>query len=480
MTGTARIEVPRDVRALAAAAGGVALAWGLRWALNPLLGPQAPFLFFLPVIVGVAWFVGRGAGLFVTVLCGAAGAGFMGPLWDEGGLVARRVLAAGLFLLVGSGISFAVGAMRRARDEAQERGDEVRRLAAIVESSEDAIIAKDLEGRILEWNRAAERLFGYRRDEILGRSIEILMPPDRADDWRRILARLIGGERLEHFETRRRARDGRILDVSLTVSPVRDQHGRIVGAAKIVRDVTADREAVREKERTRDLFLGMLSHDLRTPLNAIAISADTLKRRMPEADRAVVARISNGVDRMSRMIDQLLDVTRSRLGGGIPLKLEAADLASVCRAAADEFEAVHPGRVLLSLEGDLNGQWDADRLHDVLSNLLSNAFLYGAAGQPVTVAAKSAGPSSVVVDVTNRGPEIPASLLPLLFDPFRRGPGGERRSSKGLGLGLYIAREIVRAHRGEITARSSAPEGTTFSIALPRSAPASGPGGPTP
>lgn len=478
MTGTTRVEGPSVVQGLVAFAC-VALAWGLRWAMNPLLGTQVPYLVFLPPIVGVAWFFGRGAGLLVTVLSGAAGAGFLGPLSDEGGLVARRAFAVGLFVLVGCGISFAVGAMRRARDEAREGESEVRRLAAIVESSEDAIVVKDLHGRILEWNRAAERLFGYPRDEAVGRSIEILMPADRSDDWRKILDRVAGGERLEHFETRRRARDGRILEVSLTVSPVRDQNGRIVGAAKIARDVTADRAAQRERERTRDLFLGMLSHDLRTPLNAIAISADTLKRRASEADLAVVARISNGVGRMSRMIDQLLDVTRSRLGGGIPIQLQTASLASVCRAAADEFEAVHPGRIDVSLEGDLSGQWDADRLHDVLSNLLSNALLYGAGDRPVTLAARSAGPSSVVVDVANCGPEIPASLLPLLFDPFRRGPGGERQSSKGLGLGLYIAREVVRAHRGEITVRSSSAEGTTFSVALPRSATATGAGAPT-
>lgn len=478
MTGTPRVEVSNVARALAAAVGSVVLAWSARAALNPLLENQVPFLFFLPAIVGVAWFFGRGAGLIVTVLSGAAGAGFMGPLWDHGGLVARRAFATVFFVLVGFAMTFAVSAMRRARDEARELGAEVRRLAALVASSEDAIIVKDLEGRILEWNGAAERLFGYPRDEAVGRSIEILMPPDRADDWRKILGRLAHGERVEHFETRRRARDGRILDVSLTVSPVRDPHGRIVGAAKIVRDVTADREAMRERERTRDLFLGMLSHDLRTPLNAIAISAETLRRRVAESDRAVVARISNGVERMSRMIGQLLDVTRSRLGGGIPIRLEAADLASVCRATADEFEAVHPGRIHVLLEGELLGRWDADRLHEVVSNLLSNALLYGATDHPVTLSARGDGPSSVVVDVMNRGPEVPASLLPLLFDPFRRGPGEERRSGEGLGLGLYIAREIVRAHHGEITVRSSAAEGTTFTVTLPRSADAPDAAGP--
>ncbi|MFI5197058.1 MAG: nitrogen regulation protein NR(II) [Thermoanaerobaculia bacterium] len=341
-------------------------------------------------------------------------------------------------------------------------------LAAIVESSEDAIIAKDLQGRIVEWNRSAERLFGYSRDEAIGRSIEILMPPDKADDWRQILKRVAHGEHVERFETRRRARDGRILDVSLTVSAVRDREGKIVGAAKIVRDVTAERKAQRESEKTRDLFLGMLGHDLRNPLNAITVSVHTLNRHASDAEQKALARISSSADRMARMIDQLLDFTKSRLGGGIPIHPEDCDLAVICRTVADEFEAIHPGCVHVSADGSLTGFWDSSQLEEVLSNLLSNAFKYGAPGEAVTVAARHSG-RSVIVDVTNRGPEIPASLLETIFDPFQRGPLEQHRGVRGLGLGLYIAREIVRAHLGEIAVRSDALEGTTFSVILPHS-----------
>ena len=276
----------------------------------------------------------------------------------------------------------------RVSEELREADISLRRLAAIVESSEDAIIAKDLQGRIVEWNRSAERMFGYSREEAVGRSIEMLMPPDRADDWRRILERVANGERLAHFETRRRARDGRILDVSLTVSPVRDREGRIVGAAKIVRDVTAEQAARRESEKTRELLLGTLGHDLRNPLNTINVSVHTLKRHAADADQKVLARISNSTARMSRMIDQLLDFTQSRLGGGIPIQPQNADLATICRTIADEFEALHPGRVRLSTEGDLKGWWDGDRLAEVLSNLVSNAFKYGDPDAPVTIAGR--------------------------------------------------------------------------------------------
>lgn len=357
----------------------------------------------------------------------------------------------------------------RVEVELREADISLRRLAAIVESSVDAIIAKDLQGRIVEWNRAAERMFGYRREEAVGRSIEMLMPPDRADDWKKILERVAKGEHIAHFETRRKARDGRILDVSLTVSPMRDQEGRIVGAAKIVRDVTAELEARREAEKTRELFLGMLSHDLQNPLSTINVSVHTLRRHAPEADQKVLARISNSTDRMSRMIDQLLDITRSRLGGGIPIHPDDADLKRICRAVADEFEALHPGRLRVSFEGELCGFWDGDRLTDVLSNLVSNAFKYGAPEEKVAITASTRG-EHVLLEVTNVGPEIPQGLLPTVFDPFQRGPIDHNRGTKGLGLGLYIAREVVRAHQGEITVRSGGGE-TTFSVTLPRRAP---------
>ncbi len=165
------------------------------------------------------------------------------------------------------------------------------------------------------------------------------------------------------------------------------------------------------------------------------------------------------------MIDPLLDFARSRLGGGIPLHPAPGDLGSIGRTAADEIEVLSPGRVRFSAEGDLSGRWDAVRMHQVLANLLSNAFLYGAPGEPVELTARGNG-ASVHVDVTNRGPAITEGALSLIFDPFRRGPTAAERS--GQGLGLFLAREIVLAHRGEIRVRSGAVAGTTFSVKVPR------------
>ena len=314
-----------------------------------------------------------------------------------------------------------------------------------MEWSEDAIIVKDLQGRIVEWNRSAERLFGYSREEAIGRSIEMLMPPDRADDWRKILDRMLKGERIAHFETRRRARDGRILDVSLTVSPVRDQEGRIVGASKIVRDVTAEREAPRESEKTRELFLGMLGHDLQNPLSTINVSVHTLKRHASEADQKVLARISNSTGRMSRMIDQLLDFTGAVWGVESRFIRKTPTSTAICRTVADEFEVLHPGRIRVSADGDLRGLWDSDRLTEVLSNLVSNAFKYGAPEEKVAIGASTSG-EHVLVEVTNQGPEIPESLLPtdLRSLPARRDrpPSGNRGTRT---RALHRPRDRVRS-----------------------------------
>src|SRR5262249_37524666 len=162
-------------------------------------------------------------------------------------------------------------------------------------------------------NPAAERLFGYSAEEVIGQSVRLLLPPERADDFFSILDRIRRGERVEHYETLRRRKDGTLVEISLTVSPVHDENGRVVAASEIARDLTALGEVQRERERMRELFLATLGHDLRNPLNTITISLAYLQKHIPESLRHVTTRMSTSANRMARMIEQLLDFTRARL-----------------------------------------------------------------------------------------------------------------------------------------------------------------------
>jgi two-component system sensor histidine kinase VicK len=348
---------------------------------------------------------------------------------------------------------------------ARRDADEARRyLAAIVASSEDPIISKDLTGRILSWNAAAERLFGYRAEEVVGRSIELLMPPDRAEDYRGVIERIARGERVEHYETLRRRKDGTIVEVSLTVSPVRDETGRIVAASKIARDLTAWREMERERQRTRELLMGTLGHDLRNPLNTITASLFFLRRHAPDEVQHIVDRMTSSTERMTRMIGQLLDFTRARLGGGIPLEKTTGDLGAICNEIVEEFGVQYPNRVRLSAEGAFPGDWDADRLAQVFSNLIVNAIDYGSPDEPVEITMSRANGSARVA-VRNRGEGIAEAERMSLFEPFRRGLE-MKRGARGLGLGLYITREIVRSHGGAIDVETP-PGEVVFTVTLP-------------
>src|SRR5581483_5285457 len=179
------------------------------------------------------------------------------------------------------------------------RAEELRsRLAAIVESSDDAIVSKNLDGVIRSWNGGAERIFGYTAAEAVGRHITLIIPPERHDEEREILARLRRGERIDHFETVRVAKDGRRLDISLTVSPVRDAAGRIVGASKVARDVTDRKraeEALREADRRKDEFLALLAHELRNPLAPLRNGLQVL--RLAAGDPNVVAQVRGMMER---------------------------------------------------------------------------------------------------------------------------------------------------------------------------------------
>jgi signal transduction histidine kinase len=211
----------------------------------------------------------------------------------------------------------------------------------------------------------------------------------------------------------------------------------------------------------------ILGHDLRNPLGAIEMSAASLLRRgrLDEHDAQTAARIIRSSQRTTRMITQVLDLTRARIGGGLPIEPKPTDLRNVCQNVVEEFEAT----IQLEVEGDVTGTWDEDRLTEVLSNLAGNAIEYAAPGTVVIVKAYAAE-AEVVVEISNQGVPIPAAVLPFIFEPFRRERQREKSPTGNLGLGLYISHQIVLSHGGTLDAHSADGK-TTFVMRLPRTPP---------
>jgi signal transduction histidine kinase len=243
---------------------------------------------------------------------------------------------------------------------------------------------------------------------------------------------------------------------------------RLIGTVK---DITERKRAEAELAQTglfREQFIGVLGHDQRNPLSAIRASAElVLRKPLDPGQEKALSRIVHSSERMSRMISDVLDLARGHLGGGLPIHPQPTDLQELCRRVVDELRVAHPKqRLQLALEGNGRGEWDPDRVAQVISNLVGNALEHGAPDRPVRVKVSGAA-SAVTLEVHNEGPPIPEALLPVIFEPFR-GTAAGRGRPRSLGLGLYIVQEIVRAHGGTVEARSTAEDGTTFRVQLPR------------
>jgi PAS domain S-box-containing protein len=343
------------------------------------------------------------------------------------------------------------------------------RKSAILDAALDCVVTIDDNSRVLEWNPASERTFGIPRAQALGRELpELIIPPELREAHRRGVERYLAtgkgpliGRRVEIEGMRA---DGSRIPVELAITAIEVGGKRTFTA--YLRDLTDRREAEREREE----LIGILSHDLRNPVAVVTTSAEYLLKQGGLNDKQVrtLARISNGAERANRMIRDLLDLTRSRHGGGLPVNRRPVDAYLVARHVAEELEVVNPDRkIAIEALGDTRGEWDPDRLAQLVQNLVSNALTYGDAAEPVKVIVRGQG-EHVDLEVSNRGPAIPPAVLPHLWEPFRRGAAqGEGTRGAGLGLGLYIVQQIVKSHGGSATVRSDERE-TAFSIRLPR------------
>lgn len=362
-------------------------------------------------------------------------------------------------------------------------------LAAIVESSDDAIVSKTLEGRIQSWNAGAVRIFGYTAAEAIGQPITIIIPPELREEERHILEQVRQGKRVDHFDTIRITKDGRRISISLTVSPVRDSRGVVVGASKIARDITerkrseealreserrlkASEEALREADRRKDEFLALLAHELRNPLAPIryALAANKKPGRTPEQIKRSEEIMERQVTLMSRLLDDLLDVSRITRSA-LELKKTSTELTNVVGSAIDTARPVLEAKNhTLSLDLPKHAvrlQADPVRLAQVFSNLLINAAKYTDPGGQIRLRAAREG-SEAIVAIRDNGIGISADMMPRLFTMFEQAQGSLGRAEGGLGIGLSLVRGLVTLHGGSVEAHSDgAGTGSEFIVRLP-------------
>jgi PAS domain S-box-containing protein len=357
-----------------------------------------------------------------------------------------------------------------------------RLLASIVETSNDAIISKSLDGMIQTWNAAAERLFGYTAEEAIGRHISLVIPPERIAEEDQIIANLRAGKRIEHFETERVHSDGHRIVVSLTISPLKDDAGNVIGASKIVRDITERKRMednlrvlaadLSENDRRKNEFLATLAHELRNPLAPMSNMLEVIKRA--NGDGEILQRAHETLERqlgqMVRLVDDLLDwnrITHDRL----ELRRSEVELSSVVQQAVEVARPLIDAaghRLIVELPNEpiyLNA--DRTRLAQVFGNLLNNSSKYTRAQGAISLTAWRDG-NEVEVSVKDNGAGIPPDKLNVIFDMFMQVDTTSDRSQGGLGIGLTLVKRLVEMHGGTIVPRSAGEGlGSEFIVRLP-------------
>ncbi|WNG32586.1 PAS domain-containing protein [Archangium violaceum] len=381
----------------------------------------------------------------------------------------------------------AEGELRRKRTEEALRKSEERYELALRATS-DAIWDWDMETDTLLWRGGAvEQVFGYSPEELgpdVGGWSRRIHPQDRE----RVLASLERAKesREEHWQEEYRFlfKDGTWAHVADRGYIVREAGGKPVRMVGAMQDISERKRAEEERQRLLDeahqraefeqQLIGIVSHDLRNPLSAILTAAALMLRREDTQpwQAKTAARIVSAAERAHRMIRDLLDFTQARMGGGIPVRPVPCDAHELTQHVVDEARTAHPERdIQVSRSGDGQGRWDSDRIAQVLANILGNALKYSPEGSPVWVESQG-GEAEVVLRVRNAGDPITPELLPRLFEPLTRGSGRLERSDRSIGLGLYIVRQLVLAHGGTVEVQSTAADGTTFTVRLPRVPPA--------
>lgn len=363
--------------------------------------------------------------------------------------------------------------------ELQIKEEAKARLAAIVESSDDVILSKNLEGIITSWNKGAQRLYGYTAEEIIGKSVATLIPPKKNHDFNRIMRKIKQGKTVEHYETQRITKEKNIIDVSITVSPIKAK-GAIIGASTIARDIT-ERKRI-EKENAglykdaqkaitlRDTFISIASHELKTPLTSLKMYTQMLQRQFENrgevTESEYLQKMDHQIDNLSRLIRDLLDVS-SLEHGELALHQEKFDLNMLVKETKDNLQTTTRRHTII-VQGSVDKKvWgDRFRIAQVLVNLCTNAIKYSPHADKIVIKLTQLKKRAVIA-VEDFGIGIEKKHQGAIFERFYRANGSLERTYPGLGMGLYISNEIIRRHSGKIQVKSSKRKGSVFSFSLP-------------
>ncbi|MGN6803553.1 MAG: PAS domain S-box protein [Ginsengibacter sp.] len=350
-------------------------------------------------------------------------------------------------------------------------------LAAIVSSSDDVIISKTLQGIITSWNHSAEEMFGYTEKEAIGKHISIIIPKERLAEEDRIIGSIRRGEKIDHFETERIAKDGTRRQLSITVSPIKNSRGKIIGASKVARDISLRLEAERQRalytERLQELnkykdeFMVMASHELKTPLTVIMANLQLLQEILQKDKNVVfVEKAVKQVHKLAELITNLLDVSKIQAGKLVmnPVEFDMNELLS--ESLANLQQTTKTQKIIYKSKGSkLMVRADHERIEQVITNIVGNAIKYSRLpGDIIVNAVKKDG--NINVTVTDKGIGIPKKDIENIFLRFYR-VSGSASSFSGSGVGLYISAEIIKSHGGKIWAESKVGKGSVFHFSLP-------------
>ena len=493
-----------DVLRYSSALASTGLAIVARLALDPFLGALFPYLTYYAAVLFTAWYGGAGPAILAIVLGSLLSDYlFVAPLdslriADDTALGLALFNVAGLYVIFSSRDHRAGRArlerevVQRCRAEAEKR-DEGERLRVTLEGVRDGVIVTDAAGRVAMINPAAERLLGRSSADAAGRPLSEVFR--RIDEHTRVELEIPAPEVLREGSALGLARDsllvakdGMARPIDESTAPIRDPNGEITGLVVIFRDVTERKraeEATREADRRKDEFLATLAHELRNPLAPIRTGLQILKHTQGDnpAVEPLRAMMDRQAEHLARLVDDLMDLSRMD-HGTIELRKEVVGLASVInQAVAANRPAIDEQGLALSVgvaDGEERLEADPTRLEQVLSNLLSNAAKYTDPGGHIRLDARREA-DEVVIRVGDTGIGIAPEMLPKVFDMFVQIERRLDRSRGGLGIGLSLAKNLVRMHGGSISAHSEGPgKGSEFVVRLPAIAAARGdPHGPT-